>query len=136
MSDLDYDVIVVGGGGSGMTAALFAHEAGAKVLILEADKKLGGATALSDGVVYAAGTRVQKDLGIVDSPKDMFDYVMTLNAWQTRPDIIRALAERSAATVEWLISSVVSTNGRSSPESMSCRADTARWVAARALGGL
>lgn len=80
MSDLDYDVIVVGGGGAGMTAALFAHEAGAKVLILEADKKLGGATALSDGVVYAAGTRVQKDLGIVDSPEAMFDYVMTLES--------------------------------------------------------
>lgn len=100
----DYDIIVVGGGGAGMTAALFAHAAGASVIILEADSKLGGATRLSGGVVYAAGTSVQKAQGIEDSAQDMYDYVMTLNAWETRPDIIRTFADRSAATVDWLVS--------------------------------
>lgn len=98
----DYDIIIVGGGGAGMTAALFAHALGASVIILEADKKLGGATALSGGVVYAAGTSVQREKGIADSPQDMFDYIMTLNAWQARPDIIRLFSERSGAAVEWL----------------------------------
>jgi fumarate reductase flavoprotein subunit len=100
----DYDIIIVGGGGAGMTAALFATAAGASVIILEADKKLGGATWLSGGVVYAAGTSVQKAKGINDSPQEMYDYIMTLNAWQTRPDLIRIFAERSAQSVEWLIS--------------------------------
>lgn len=100
---IDYDIIVVGGGGAGMTAALFAQAAGASVIILEADDKLGGATRLSGGVVYAAGTSVQKAMGIEDSPQAMFDYIMTLNGWETRPDIIRLFAERSAATVEWLV---------------------------------
>ncbi|MBW8911256.1 MAG: FAD-dependent oxidoreductase, partial [Sphingomonas sp.] len=100
----DFDIIVVGGGGAGMTAALFAHAAGASVIILEADSKLGGATWLSGGVVYAAGTSVQKAQGIEDSPAAMFNYIMTLNAWETRPDIIRTFAERSAEAVEWLIS--------------------------------
>ncbi len=99
----DYDIIVVGGGGAGMTAALFAHAAGASVIILEADDKLGGATRLSGGVVYAAGTSVQKKMGIEDSAQGMFDYIMTLNAWETRPDIIRLFSERSAAAVEWLV---------------------------------
>ncbi|SCW38003.1 fumarate reductase flavoprotein subunit [Sphingobium faniae] len=99
----DYDIIIVGGGGAGMTAALHAHRVGATVLLLEADRKLGGATALSDGVVYAAGTSVQRAHGIEDDPQAMFDYIMTLNAWQTRPDIIRLLAERSAAAVDELI---------------------------------
>lgn len=102
--ETDYDIIIVGGGGAGMTAALFAHKAGAKVIILEADKKLGGATWLSGGVVYAAGTSVQKAKGIEDSPQDMYDYIMTLNAWQTRPDMIKLFAERSAESVEFLIS--------------------------------
>lgn len=100
----DYDIIVVGGGGAGMTAALFAQAAGASVILLEADTKLGGATRLSGGVVYAAGTSVQQAMGIADSPQAMYDYIMTLNGWQTRPDIIRLFAERSAASVEWLVS--------------------------------
>jgi len=99
----DYDIIIVGGGGAGMTAALHAHEAGASVMILEADDKLGGATRLSGGVVYAAGTSVQEAQGITDSAQDMYDYIMTLNAWETRPDIIRTFARRSADSVEWLI---------------------------------
>jgi fumarate reductase flavoprotein subunit len=101
---IDYDIIVVGGGGAGMTAALFAQAAGPSVIILEADDKLGGATRLSEGVVYAAGTSVQKAMGVEDSPQAMYDYIMTLNGWQTRPDIIRLFAERSAATIEWLVS--------------------------------
>jgi len=101
---IDYDIIIVGGGGAGMTAALFAHAAGASVIILEADDKLGGATRLSGGVVYAAGTSVQKAKGIEDSPQGMFDYVMTLNGWETRPEIVRLFAERSAQAVEWLVS--------------------------------
>lgn len=101
--DYDYDVIVVGGGGAGMTAAIVAHDAGASVMILEADGKLGGATWLSGGVIYAAGTSVQRAQGIEDTPQAMFDYIMTLNAWQTRPDIIRTFAERSAEAVEWML---------------------------------
>src|SRR5271156_1036946 len=100
----DYDIIIIGGGGGGLTAAFFAHAAGAKVMLLEADKKLGGATQYSEGVVYAAGTSVQRAKGIEDSPQAMIDYIMTLNAWQTRPDIIELYAERSAMTIEWLIS--------------------------------
>jgi fumarate reductase flavoprotein subunit len=102
--ETDFDVIIVGGGGAGMSAALAAHARGASVIILEADTKLGGATRLSAGVFYAAGTSVQRAAGIEDTAKDMYDYIMTLNAWKTRPDLIRLMSERSAEALDWLIS--------------------------------
>ena len=76
----DYDVIVIGGGGAGMCAAIEAFDAGARVALLEADAKLGGSTALSGGVYYAAGTSVQREAGIADDTADaMFEYYLTLN---------------------------------------------------------
>src|SRR5436189_524089 len=76
---LDFDVIVVGGGGAGLSAACHARIAGASVMVVEADTKLGGATALSSGVVYAAGTRVQRDAGIQHSAEAMYQYMMDWN---------------------------------------------------------
>ncbi|MFA7584969.1 MAG: FAD-dependent oxidoreductase [Novosphingobium sp.] len=99
----DYDVIVVGGGAAGMCAAIEAHLAGAKVMILEADTKLGGATALSGGVFYAADTSVQRARGYADSADAMFDYVMTLNQWRVKPDLFRIICDGSGPCLEWLI---------------------------------
>lgn len=101
---MDYDVIVVGGGGGGLAAALAAHAAGASCIILEADAKLGGATAQSGGVFYAAGTSVQRAAGIADdTPEALYDYLMTLNQWKMRPDLVRYYAENCGPVLEWLI---------------------------------
>lgn len=100
---VDFDVIVIGGGGAGLSAALEAHAAGASVIVVEADTKLGGATALSGGVFFAAGTSVQRRAGISDSADAMFDYLMTLNRWGQKPDIIRFVCDQSAAAIDWLI---------------------------------
>ena len=101
---MDYDVIVVGGGGGGLAAALAAHAAGANCIILEADAKLGGATAQSGGVFYAAGTSVQRAAGITDdTPQALNDYLMTLNQWKMRPDLVRYYAEHCGPVLEWLI---------------------------------
>jgi hypothetical protein len=59
------DVIVIGAGTS-LLAALEARKAGATVLILEKADFAGGDTALSGGVVYAAGTKIQEKYGAVD----------------------------------------------------------------------
>ena len=86
----DYDVIIVGGGGAGMCAAIEAHDAGARVALVEADKRLGGSTALSGGVYYAAGTSVQRALGIADDTADaMFEYYMTLNQYRVEAGLAR-----------------------------------------------
>jgi len=99
----DFDVIVVGGGGAGLSAACHARMAGASVMVVEADSKLGGATALSSGVVYAAGTRVQQEAGIQDSPEAMYQYMMALNQWSIRPALAKVMADSGASIIDWLI---------------------------------
>src|SRR5690606_28196852 len=99
----DFDVIVVGGGGAGLAAAIEAARAGASVMVLEADTKLGGATAMSGGVFYAAGTSAQRAQGIEGDTADaMFEYIMALNQWALKADIIRHISDQSGPTLEWL----------------------------------
>jgi fumarate reductase flavoprotein subunit len=100
----DYDVIVVGGGGSGLTAAHEALAHGARVLIVEAGDKLGGSTNLSGGHVYAAGTSVQRAAGVEgDTPEDAFNYVMMLNQYRLEPAVVRRLCDNAPAVIDWLI---------------------------------
>lgn len=101
----DIDVIVVGGGGAGLAAAVTARDSGARVAIIEADTKLGGSTSLSGGVYYAAGTSVQRAKGIAnDTPDAMFEYYMTLNQYRVEPALARRICDNAGPDLEWLIS--------------------------------
>lgn len=99
----DFDIIIIGGGGAGLAAGIMARRAGASVMLLEADTKLGGATAHSAAVLYAAGTSVQREAGIPDdTPDAMFHYVMTLAGWEANPQSMRIMCEQSGPALEWL----------------------------------
>jgi fumarate reductase flavoprotein subunit len=99
----DYDVIVIGGGGAGLAAANAAGEAGAKILLVEAGDRLGGSTSLSDGVFYAAGTRIQAEAGISDTADAMFIYAMALNQYRMHPDALRRYCDEGADALHWLM---------------------------------
>ena len=96
-------MIVVGGGGAGMAAAIEAADSNVSVALIEADEKLGGSTALSGGVYYAADTSVQKERSVVDSVDAMFEYYMTLNQYRVDASLARTLCENAGAGLEWLI---------------------------------
>lgn len=88
-----------------MSAAITASDRGARVLLLEADTKLGGSTALSGGWFFAADTSVQRAAGIVgDSPQAMFDYYVQVNQWRVDPPLVRRLCDEAGAALEWLVS--------------------------------
>lgn len=62
-----FDVVVIGAGGAGMTAALSANDAGANVIVLEKMAVAGGNTCFAEGGMNACGTKVQAEAGIEDS---------------------------------------------------------------------
>jgi fumarate reductase flavoprotein subunit len=98
-------VLIIGAGACGLTAALAAHESGAEVMVLERDAKPSGSTAMSSGMIPAAGTRFQRAKGVADSPEILSADIMAKNHHRADPKIVRAVAEESASTIEWLADS-------------------------------
>jgi fumarate reductase flavoprotein subunit len=68
-----FDVIVVGGGGAGLAAAIEARAAGCSVVLLEKNARLGGSTAWSVGSITSTGTPHQRRQGVQDRPQDHYD---------------------------------------------------------------
>jgi fumarate reductase flavoprotein subunit len=100
---LDVGVLVVGAGACGMTAALAAADAGAQVLVLERDAVVGGTTAMSTGLIPAAGTRMQRERGVDDSPERFAADIAAKARGEVDADLVAALTRASATTVEWLV---------------------------------
>jgi len=100
--EMEADVVVAGFGGAGACAAIEAAAKGASVILLDKAQVPGGSTRLSGGIVYAAGTKLQKQAGINDTPEAMFKYLMACGQGRAVPELVRLAAERSAENVAWL----------------------------------
>lgn len=102
-----YDVIVVGGGGSGLAAAIGSAESGSQVVLLEKNPVLGGSTGMSVGSITSSCTTLQRRVGIEDNPEDHFRD-MGLLAGELEPrdnlELRRILVQEVPRTVEWLTS--------------------------------
>ena len=77
--DLEADVVSIGSGGGGLSAAITAHDHGARALVLERSDQVGGVTALSMGEVWVAGNHHSLSLGLKDSPESGFRYLKRLS---------------------------------------------------------
>ncbi|HEY8418581.1 MAG TPA: FAD-dependent oxidoreductase, partial [Limnochordales bacterium] len=104
--DAETDVLVVGAGACGFAAALSAAERGCRVLLLEKWNKPGGNTALSSGFIPAAGTRLQREAGVEDSPELMAEDILRKNGYTGDPELTLHLCRASAGLVHWLMDTV------------------------------
>ena len=95
-------VLVIGGGACGAVAALAARTAGAEVLLIEQDARPAGTTAMSQGLMCAAGTAQQKAHGIDDNADTLFADIIAKTRGQTDPVIARTIADHSGPTLDWL----------------------------------
>lgn len=98
----DVPVVIVGAGAAGLCAALAAHETGTEVVVFERDPLPRGSTALSAGLIPAAGTRFQRALGISDSPEQFAADIRRKAHDDGNAAIAELVAREAGATVEWL----------------------------------
>ena len=98
-----WDLIVVGGGSAGLPAAIFAARRGASVLVLDSADQLGGSLWVATGQMSAAGTQVQQERGISDTPDLHYEDVMRISRGTANPAIVRLAVDNAAATFDWLM---------------------------------
>ena len=102
--DVETDVLVIGGGGTGLVAALAAadHTDGT-VTVLEKSDRIGGNTALSTGMIPAAGTRLQQEAGIDETYENMAADILEKNHGNTNVELVEHLCKESKELIHWLI---------------------------------
>lgn len=96
------DLVVVGGGLAGHCAALAAAEAGAQVLLLEKEAKIGGATILSGGSFAFAGTPLQRREGVDDSDERLRADLRRVGGYENDAALVDAYVGRQRETHDWL----------------------------------
>jgi len=96
-------IVIVGGGVAGLAAAISAKQANAEsVVLLEAADAVGGASAMSAGVLMGAGSRNQRALGIQDDAESLYRDFINLSHWAVNAPVIRRLADLAGPTIDWL----------------------------------
>ncbi|MDR3337905.1 MAG: FAD-dependent oxidoreductase [Treponema sp.] len=98
---LEADVIVIGGGASGITAAVAAAEKDAGVLLIEKGGATGGAANMGMGF-FAVGSEYQKNQMIDLSLEDAFRFFMEYTHWRSDARLVRRYFGQSADTIRWI----------------------------------
>ena len=100
--DLTVETLIIGAGACGMVAALAAHEAGQDVLLIEADAVPTGSTALSAGLIPAAGTKFQASAKIEDTSALFGRDIQAKAHDENDADLVDAMARTAGPVIEWL----------------------------------
>ena len=95
-------VAIVGAGACGLTAAISLREQGVACVLLERDAQPSGSTALSSGFIPAAGTRLQKSLGIEDSIQLFAEDIQAKAHGDAAPQLVQAYAQAVAQAIDAL----------------------------------
>ena len=95
-------LLIVGAGAAGICGALAAKEAGVEAVVVERDAVPSGSTALSAGLIPAAGTRFQRAKGITDSPECFIADIQRKADGKAASAVLESVACGAAPLIEWL----------------------------------
>ncbi|MFN2099206.1 FAD-dependent oxidoreductase [Altererythrobacter sp. MF3-039] len=98
----EVDVIILGCGAAGMTAALAAHEAGASVALVERFDRIGGTAAISGGVIWVANNPRQQAAGMDDSREEALAYFRALDHGDLVDETLEAFVDRGPEALAFL----------------------------------
>jgi 3-oxosteroid 1-dehydrogenase len=97
-----FDVVVLGTGAAGLTAAITAHEAGARVAVFEKADQVGGTTAWSGGMIWIPDNHHERGLGVADSPQEALTYLMALSHGMIDQRLAEAFIDAGPRMVRYL----------------------------------
>lgn len=100
--DYSTDVLVVGSGGGGMTAALLTKDLGNETLLIEKGAYYGGSTALSGGAIWIPNNHLMKRMGLQDSPDEGLRYLKVITQGKVPEDRLQAYIDKGAEMVGYL----------------------------------
>lgn len=97
-----YDVVILGSGAAGLTAALAAAVEGAQVAVFEKAELLGGTTALSGGTIWIPNNQPAREAGVEDSRERGLEYLASLSNGMILPELAEALIDGGPQFVDFL----------------------------------
>ncbi len=97
-----HDIVIIGAGGAGLTAAIEAKNAGADVIVLEKMPMVGGNTLISGAEYAAANNWLQKKEGIEDNVEQHVQDTLKGGDFKAKEELVRVMAENALAGAEWL----------------------------------
>jgi 3-oxosteroid 1-dehydrogenase len=95
-------VVVLGTGGAGLTAAIAAHEAGARVSLFEKGDEIGGTTAWSGGMIWVPNNHHEATLGVEDSRDKALTYLMSMSHGLMQRHLVEAFLDHGPEMVAFL----------------------------------
>lgn len=97
-----YDIVIVGAGGAGMSAAIEAKDVGLNPVIFEKMPVAGGNTSKSSSGMNASETKFQKENGINDSNDAFYEETLKGGGGTNDKELLRYFVDHSADAINWL----------------------------------
>ena len=101
--DAEYDIVIVGGGAAGLSAATGAADEKLSAVLFEKQSFLGGSSVLNGGMFTVAGTKEQEKQGIKDSQELFFKDMMRAGKNKNNPDVVKAFVKTANEQYDFIL---------------------------------